>query len=45
LEPLACLSLIFIYLYNKKEGPKMKYLFYAFYPVHLIILFVIKSLA
>ena len=35
----TCLSLIFICLYNKKEGPKSKYLFYAFYPLHLIILY------
>lgn len=35
----TCLSLIFICLYNKKEGPKSKYLFYIFYPLHLMILY------
>ena len=35
----TCLSLIFICLYNKKEGPKLKYLFYVFYPLHLILLY------
>lgn len=35
----TCLSLIFICLYNKKEGPKAKYLFYIFYPLHLMILY------
>ncbi len=34
----TCLSLIFIFMYNKKEGPKCKYLFYAFYPLHLLML-------
>lgn len=34
----TCLSLIFILFYNKKEGPKAKYLFYIFYPLHLVIL-------
>lgn len=33
------LSLIFILLYNKKEGPKAKYFFYVFYPLHLLILY------
>ena len=33
------LSLIFILLYNKKEGPRAKYLFYIFYPLHLLILY------
>ena len=33
------LSLIFILLYNKKEGPKAKYFFYIFYPLHLLILY------
>lgn len=35
----TCLPLIFICLYNKKEGPKSKYLFYIFYPIHFIILY------
>lgn len=33
------LSLIFILFYNNKEGPKLKYFFYIFYPLHLLILY------
>ncbi|MCI8346220.1 MAG: hypothetical protein HFJ42_09895 [Clostridia bacterium] len=33
------ISLIPIYIYNGKQGPKTKYLFYAFYPVHLLLLY------
>lgn len=36
---ISCLfSLMFIFLYNKKQGKKLKYIFYILYPVHLIIL-------
>lgn len=37
----VCLSLVFILFYNQKEGPKSKYLFYIFYPAHLLILFLL----
>ena len=30
---------ILIAFYNKKEGPKTKYLFYIFYPAHVLILY------
>lgn len=44
---LLCLStmfsLTFINLYNKKEGKKIKYLFYAFYPLHFLILYLIGN--
>lgn len=33
------LSLVFILAYNNKQGPKSKYLFYIFYPLHLLILY------
>lgn len=36
------LSLIPILLYHKKEGPKAKYFFYLFYPLHLLILYIIS---
>ena len=32
------LPFIFMLLYNGKKGPSLKYFFYAFYPLHLIIL-------
>jgi len=35
---------LMVLLYNGKPGPKMKWVFYAFYPVHLVILAVIKYL-
>ena len=30
-----------IWFYNKKHGPKSKYFFYIFYPLHLLILYII----
>lgn len=38
----TCLSFIFILFYNNKEGPKLKYFFYIFYPLHLLILYLIN---
>ena len=35
----TCLSLLPICMYNGKQGPKVKYLFYIFYPLHLLILY------
>ena len=37
----TCIPLIFINFYNKQQGPKLKYLFYIFYPTHLLILWAI----
>jgi len=37
-------AIIFILLYNNKRGKKLKYFFYAFYPIHMLILFLIKYL-
>lgn len=36
------LALIPINLYNKKKGKNIKYLFYIFYPLHLIVLYILS---
>lgn len=33
------ISIIFINLYNKKQGKKIKYFLYIFYPAHLLIIY------
>lgn len=43
-EITAPLAFIPIYYYNGKRGLNLKYFFYAFYPVHLLILYVILRL-
>ena len=40
-QVFGVLALIPIYLYNGTQGKKMKWLFYGFYPVHLLILYLI----
>jgi hypothetical protein len=42
IEPLGLISLVFIALYDDQEGKKLKYFFYWFYPMHLLILYFIK---
>lgn len=36
-------AIIFMMLYNGKEGRKAKWLFYVFYPVHIWILYIIST--
>ena len=46
-QAMACLALIPIWLYKGKQGPHNKiiqYCFYAFYPVHMLILSLIALL-
>lgn len=41
---LAILSLFLIKRYNGKRGPKInKFIFYGFYPIHLLFLYLVKS--
>lgn len=40
-EAEAMISFLFIYQYNGQRGRQMKYLFYFFYPLHLLILYFI----
>lgn len=42
IQPFCLLSLFLLYLYNKKEGLKAKYLFYVFYPLQYLVIFIIK---
>lgn len=41
LTVFTILPILFICLYNKKQGKKVKYLLYFFYPVHLFILYLL----
>lgn len=43
-EVTAPLAFVFIGLYNGKRGLKLKYVFYLFYPLHLLILYFISRL-
>lgn len=42
--PFALMSLFFIFLYNSKPGPRLKYIFYVIYPLQYIVYFLILSL-
>lgn len=38
----TCFSIVFIDLYNNKKGKDTKYFLYLFYPLHLILLYIIN---
>lgn len=40
-EPVAPLAFLVIAFYNGKRGRNLKYAFYAFYPAHLLLLYII----
>lgn len=42
LQTTAILALIPIRLYNNKRGKQKKYFFYLFYPIHLLLFFIIR---
>ncbi|MCL1846143.1 MAG: conjugal transfer protein TraX [Defluviitaleaceae bacterium] len=41
--PVTLIPVVFFALYNGKRGPGLKWLFYAAYPAHLLILFAVVS--
>lgn len=43
IQSVASFSLLPIFLYNGKKGPSMKYIFYVFYPAHLLLLALIRK--
>lgn len=44
IQVFSTFSLLFIKAYNEKQGKKMKYFFYFFYPAHIILLYLISQL-
>jgi hypothetical protein len=43
-QPIGILSAFILQLYNGERGYQLKYVFYAFYPLHLLILYGIKQI-
>lgn len=44
IQPWAIIAVFLIMLYNDKQGRRLKYFFYLFYPLHLLLLFFIQSI-
>jgi hypothetical protein len=41
---IGLLALVFITVYNNKSGPKWRYLFYAVYPLHYVVIYFVLTL-
>ncbi len=41
LEIFALVDIVFVAKYNKERGLNLKYVFYLFYPVHMLVLYLI----
>ncbi len=41
IQPFALISLFFVAFYNGKPGPRVKYLFYVFYPLQYVIFYLL----
>ena len=44
IECFSLFAMIPIFLYNGKRGPSLKYVFYIFYPAHLLVLYVLYEI-
>lgn len=44
IQMFGVFALVPIYLHNGKQGRRMKWFFYGFYPVHLLILFLVRMM-
>ncbi len=44
MELFALIAMIPILLHNHQKGPSMKYVFYSYYPVHMLIIYFISTL-
>lgn len=44
IQPLCLFSLVLIIFYNGREGKRIKYLFYLFYPLQYVIIYLLQKL-